>query len=147
MITFLQVTGELPLSLNHLRTGSAALFSEGFCQFWIVFNYMTNTGSLWTMAIANIQRYFIIFHRSWVDQHKIWFSHIPLFCCAVYPIILYSYLVLKYNCVNVFDYSQWTCGGACYLYEVCRAVSWKNLWSSLSLLNQTFHSILVRRLW
>ena len=122
IITFLQVTGELPLSLIFLRTGTAALFSNGFCQFWILFNYITNTGSLWTMAFANIQRYFIIFHRGWVDRYRIWFNDIPLVCCVLYPIVIYSILVFKYTCANVLDYSQWTCGGACYLYDVSRSI-------------------------
>ncbi|CAF4268066.1 unnamed protein product, partial [Rotaria sordida] len=40
------VTCELPLTLTFLRTGSAAISSRKFCQFWIIFNYMLFTGSL-----------------------------------------------------------------------------------------------------
>jgi hypothetical protein len=35
-----------------------------------------------------------------------------------YPFIFHSCLVTRYSCVNNFYYSLWTCGEACYLYEV-----------------------------
>jgi len=92
--------------------------SQQFCQFWIIFDYMLFTGSLWTMAIASIQRYWLVFHRTFFDKHLILLHYIPLSFCIIYPILLYSCLVTKYSCVNNFDYSQWTCGGACYLYQV-----------------------------
>ena len=112
------MTGELPLTLTFLRTGTVVMSSKQFCQFWIIFDYMLFTGSLWTMAIASIQRYWLVFHRTFFDKHLVFFHYIPLGLCVMYPVVLYSCLVLRYYCVNNFDYSLWTCGGACYLYQV-----------------------------
>ncbi|UJR29218.1 hypothetical protein I4U23_010432 [Adineta vaga] len=108
IITFIQVTSELPLTLIFLRTGSAAVLSKGFVNFG---------SSLWTMAIASIQRYWLVFHRTFFDNHLILLHYIPLSFCILYPILLYSYLVTRYSCINTYDYLSWTCGGACYLYE------------------------------
>ncbi|CAF1363136.1 unnamed protein product [Adineta steineri] len=125
IITFIQVIGELPITLIFLRTGSAAVSSKKFCQFWIIFDYMLFTGSLWTMAIASIQRYYLVFHRTFFDKYIIFFHYVPLSFCVIYPIILYSFLVTKYSCITDFVYSSWTCGGACYLYEpVLGSIDW-----------------------
>ncbi|CAF1199867.1 unnamed protein product [Adineta steineri] len=116
-ISFIQVVGELPLTLIFLRTGSVAILSDKFCQFWIVLNYTVCTGSLWTMAIASIERYWLVFHRTFFNKYIILLHYIPIILCIIYPLILYTYLVTIYTCTNTFDYSYWTCGGACYLYE------------------------------
>jgi len=106
------------LTLVFLRTGSAAILSDKFCQFWIIFDYAFFTGSLWTMATASIERYWLIFHRAFYDRHILFLHYIPIILCIIYPLILYSSLVTSYPCTNSFDYSYWTCGGACYLYQV-----------------------------
>lgn len=113
-----QVTGELPLSLIFLRRGSAASASDSFCRFWIILNYILASSGLWTMAFTSIQRYWLVFHRTFFDRHRWFFHYIPMTCCILYPTILYICLLTVYSCQNQFDYSQWTCGGPCYLYEV-----------------------------
>lgn len=70
------------------------------------------------MAVASIERYWLVFHRAFFDKYILFFHYIPIALCIIYPIILYSSLVTRYTCTNAFDYSYWTCGGACYLYEV-----------------------------
>ncbi|CAF3369539.1 unnamed protein product [Rotaria socialis] len=37
--------------------------------------------------------------------------------CVIYPLALYISLVIRYTCQTMFDYSYWTCGGPCYIYE------------------------------
>jgi hypothetical protein len=106
------------LTLIFLRTGSAAIQSDSFCQFWIIFDYAFFTGGLWTMATATIERYWLIFHRAFFDKHILILHYIPIILCMIYPLTLYSSIVTRYPCINTFDYSSWTCGGACYLYEV-----------------------------
>ncbi|CAF1613897.1 unnamed protein product [Adineta ricciae] len=143
ILTFIQVTGELPLTLNFLHTGSAVVSSREFCQFWIIFNYMLFTCSLWTMAVASIQRYWLVFHRTFFDRHLFLLHYIPLCLCILYPVVLYSYLVTRYSCVNNYDYSLWTCGGACYLYEpVLGTLDWV-VNGCINVLLSTFATLLI----
>ena len=116
--SILQVTGELPLSLIFLYKGSAAHASDGFCRFWIILNYILVCSAVWTMAFTSVQRYWLVFHRTFFDRHRLLLHFIPIACCIVYPTTLYVCLVTVYACQNQFDYSQWTCGGACYLSQV-----------------------------
>ncbi|CAF1188278.1 unnamed protein product [Rotaria sp. Silwood1] len=117
IISFIQVTGELPLTLIFLRTGSAAILSYKFCEFWIIFNYVCFTSECWTMAIASIERYWLVFHRKFFDKYILVFHYIPIIMCILYPLVLYIYLITQYTCKNNFNFTFWTCGGACYLYE------------------------------
>ncbi|CAF2673018.1 unnamed protein product [Rotaria sp. Silwood2] len=117
IICFIQVAGELPLSLIFLRTGLAAILSDKFCEFWIIFNYSCFTGGCWTMAIASIERYWLVFHRKFFDKYILFLHYIPITICIIYPLVLYICLVTQYMCKDIFDYTSWTCGGACYLYE------------------------------
>ena len=117
------MTGELPLSLVFLQRGSAASASDSFCRFWIILNYILASSGLWTMAFTSIQRYWLVFHRTFFDRHRWFFHYIPMTCCILYPMILYICLLMMYPCQNQFDYSQWTCGGPCYLYEVDRTTN------------------------
>ena len=103
------------MTLIFLRTNFAAIQSD---QFWIIFNYVFATEGLWTVAIVCIQRYGLVFHRAFVEQHLFLCHYIPIAFCMIYPLTLYLLLVIKYPCTNAFDYSYWTCGGACYLYQV-----------------------------
>ena len=70
------------------------------------------------MSVACIERYWLVFHRAFFDRHIILLHYIPMALCISYPFILYISLVTKYPCTNYFDVTYWTCGGACYLYEV-----------------------------
>jgi len=70
------------------------------------------------MAIASIERYWLVFHRRFYDKHILFFHYIPMTLCIIYPLVLYSYLVTRYPCTNVFNYSSQICGGPCYIYDV-----------------------------
>ena len=117
-LVFFQVTMELPLSLTFLHTSSVPIPSNAFCIFWIIFNYTLFVSELWTMAVACIERYWLVFYRAFFARHLILLHYLPIALCVIYPLTLYSLLVTTYPCTNSFDYTQDICGGACYLYEV-----------------------------
>ncbi|CAF3811668.1 unnamed protein product [Adineta steineri] len=117
IINFIEVTTELPFTLTVLHTGYVAVQSPLFCQFWIVYNYSIIVIGLMYMAYGCIQRYFLIFHRVFFQQHLIFFHYTPLVIFLIYPTLLYFGLVVIYPCEAAFDYTQFVCGGACYEYQ------------------------------
>jgi hypothetical protein len=69
------------------------------------------------MSYTAIERYLLIFHRIFFLQHLIVLHYIPVIFCIAYPIILYTYLIFFYPCINQFDFTLTTCGGPCYAFE------------------------------
>ena len=115
----LQVITEMPLTLIVLHTGFVAVQSYQFCLFWPVYNFALIVIGLMFMAHGCVERYLLIFSRIFFNKHLILLHYGPLIFCLIYPPLLYIGLIVIYPCQNSFDYTQFVCGGPCYVYEVC----------------------------
>ena len=117
-LNFLKTVTEMPFSLVVLYTGYVAEQSSHFCLFWAVYSYALFVIGLMLMAYGCVERYLLIFHRVFLNKHLISLHYGPLVFFSIYPPILYFGLIVIYSCENNFDYTQYVCGGPCYVYEV-----------------------------
>ncbi|CAF3297896.1 unnamed protein product [Rotaria sp. Silwood2] len=69
------------------------------------------------MGFTAIERYLLVFHRQFLQQHLVVLHYIPMILCIIYPIGLYTYLIFFYPCINQFNYTMITCNAPCYFYE------------------------------
>ncbi|CAF2686783.1 unnamed protein product [Rotaria sp. Silwood2] len=69
------------------------------------------------MGFTAIERYLLVFHRQFLQQHLVVLHYIPMILCIIYPIGLYTYLIFFYPCINQFTYTMITCNAPCYFYE------------------------------
>ncbi|CAF4152987.1 unnamed protein product, partial [Rotaria sordida] len=111
------VTSELPIILSYLRNNIVPIQSNIFCEFWACQDYSFNVMILMLMGFTAIERYLLIFHNQFLQQHLIILHYMPMIVCIIYPIGLYIYLIFFYPCINQFTYTMITCGGPCYFYE------------------------------
>lgn len=116
LISFIEVTSELPIMLQYLRLGYVQPSKYSFCLFWIWYNFSLQTTNIILMSWTSIQRHILIFHSNWI-QTRIgqWKWHyIPLIISVTYIPIFYFSCIIIYQCENVFDYTSLLCGPICY---------------------------------
>ncbi|CAF2746961.1 unnamed protein product [Rotaria sp. Silwood2] len=115
--SFLQVISELPTILSYLRTNLVPIQLDFFCKFWACQDYSFNVMILMLMGFTAIERYLLVFHNQFLQQHLFVLHYMPIIFCIIYPIGLYTYLIFFYPCINQFTYTMITCGGPCYFYQ------------------------------
>ena len=120
---FLITTIELPITLVYLHFGHLNPTSFSLCLFWIFANYLLFPASFWIMAVASVQRYFLIFHKHLMNTRLK--HYILIFLPPIFLFIWYIVLIFFYPCQQQFDYTQAWCLSACYLYEgIIGTIDW-----------------------
>ncbi|CAF1253730.1 unnamed protein product [Adineta ricciae] len=116
IVSFIETTTELPITLDYLRFGYVKIMKYSFCLFWTWFNFSLQTINLILMAWTSFERHILIFHSNLVQTKLGQFKwhYIPLIFCVTYIPIFYFSCVILYQCENFFDYSYIFCGSICY---------------------------------
>ena len=129
IISFMDTTSEIPIALNYLRLGYVQPMNNGFCLFWIWYNFSLQTTNLILMTWTSIERHILIFHSNWVQTRsgKWKWHYIPLIFCVTYIPIFYLSCIFIYQCENAFDYQSFLCGSICY-----NQVTWLSTFDWLS---------------
>ena len=114
---FILITTELPISLIYSYQGHVQPENKHFCSFWVAHNYSLYVAGLFLMAFGSIERYFLIFHESFMRRWRFIVHYPPIVICFIYPLMFYHLIINLYPCENVYDYESYVCGGACYQFE------------------------------
>ncbi|CAF1039241.1 unnamed protein product [Rotaria sp. Silwood1] len=114
---FLLITTELPFTLSYLALGYAQ--TSKICTFWVYWDYILETTSLFLTMYASVERYLLVFHKNSFLKRKVLFHFIPMSIATLYIPILYLYLIVLSPCVRNYQYdlTAFTCGGACFFAE------------------------------
>jgi hypothetical protein len=114
---FLCIT-ELSITLVYLFRGVATPATDSFCLACFFYDYTIFAISLFLLAWNSVERYFLVFHKPFIQRHRLTRHYVPLLFCIVYPIIWYVGVLFIYKgCQNEFDYQLWTDGSACYQHD------------------------------
>ncbi|CAF3431409.1 unnamed protein product [Rotaria sp. Silwood2] len=116
IVSFLNTTSELPITLQFLRVGYIKPNSNIFCLFWIWYNFSLQSTNLVLMTWVSFQRHILIFHSNWTQTKigKLKCHYIPLIISITYIPIFYFSCIIIYQCENFFDYTSFLCGPICY---------------------------------
>ncbi len=100
-----------------MYTNISLIQSENFCKFWSALDFVLGGIILMLMSYTSIERYLLIFHRTFLFQHLIILHYLPIIICIIYPSLFCIGMIYIYPCVNYFDYTLNLCGGPCYVYS------------------------------
>lgn len=116
LVAFLQITIELPITLQYLRTDEVQPRTDGFCLFWTWLNFSLQSSNLFLMTWLSIERHLLIFHSNLVQTFagKMKWHFIPLGFCCIYIPAFYLVCIFIYPCQNAFNYNSFLCGSICY---------------------------------
>ncbi|UJR32455.1 hypothetical protein I4U23_019917 [Adineta vaga] len=119
LVSFIQKTTDLPMSLYLLRWGVVLLKNNSFCLFWGWIDYSLLTVSLHLVMWCSIERHLFVFHSQLMKKqtYLILFHYIPMIICLLYSMLFYLFvIILPTMCENVWDYTLLFCGGGCFAY-------------------------------
>ena len=107
LISFIQTSTELPITLNYLRLGRVQIRKPGFCLFWTWYSLSLLATNLLLMNWTAIERHIFIFHSNWLrTRSQKWkYHYIPSIVCVMYSPLFYFACVILYQCENHFDYT------------------------------------------
>ena len=113
---FVQITSELPITLDYLVHGYVRIHTDAFCRFWVWYNFSLQSSNLLLMSWISIERHILIFHFELLrtSRGKMIYHFLPLIVCVVYVPLFYFICVVLYPCVNSFDPTSLLCGTICY---------------------------------
>ncbi|UJR28034.1 hypothetical protein I4U23_009291 [Adineta vaga] len=116
IISFIQVLIELSMVENYLFIGVVRPSTYNYCLFFNWFELTLHGTSLYVMFWTSIERHILIFSYSIFQSQwkRIIFHYIPLTIVTIYPTVIYSYLILIYNCVNNWNYNELLCTVPCF---------------------------------
>jgi hypothetical protein len=115
-VAFIELTTELPITLQFLSSGHVQPKTKGFCLFWIWYNFSLQSINLFLMAWISIERHILIFHSNLIQTSigKLKWHYIPLMFSIIYIPLFYFSCIIIYSCENSFDYFSLLCGSICY---------------------------------
>lgn len=119
VVSFLYITLDLPLTVNHYRVGYDSIRTKSFCLWWYWIDYSLVVSSLFLTAIASLQRHVLVFHTRWLhDFRKRCLLHVcPLLFCLIYPPVFYLIFLFFYRCTKLAEYGSSNCPPPCYSNE------------------------------
>ncbi|CAF0911852.1 unnamed protein product [Adineta steineri] len=117
IVSFIQKTTDLPMSLYLLRWGITFRQTNTFCVIWGWVDYSLLVISLHLISWCSIERHLFVFHGLMMKKRSclILFHYIPMILCLLYaPLFYLSVIIFPSMCTNVWDYTYMFCGGGCY---------------------------------
>ncbi|CAF2842356.1 unnamed protein product [Rotaria sp. Silwood2] len=114
---FLLIATELPITLSYLGLGYVQ--TSKICTFWVYWDYILETTSLFLTMYASIERYLLVFHKNSFLKQKVLFHFVPMVIATFYIPALYMYLIVLSPCLrnHQYDLTAFGCGGACFFAE------------------------------
>ena len=108
---------DVPCRLFYFYNGTVLIQNGIFCQMWYLTVTIMNIISLHLMALASVERYFLIFHHVFFARHHLFLSTLPTIIAIVYPAVWY--ITVFYSsmswCAFKPNYSLAQCGLPCFL--------------------------------
>ena len=106
LISFLQITSDLPFVMIYYRRGEVAVSSNSFCLWWNWWDYSTSSLLIFVMAWGCIERYALVFHNSLLlnRRRRYLFHTIPLIVVWTYPLFFYLIVIVFNSCVNEWNF-------------------------------------------
>lgn len=118
IITFFQLTIDLPMPINFYRIDYVTPATATFCTWWSFIEYTLSLTSILLMATISLQRHLLIFHAHILHNHfkRYVFYYLPLIFCIIYPLVFYIIVILFYPCDGTqWDFTLNLCGNTvCY---------------------------------
>lgn len=104
IISFINITMDLPFTINSYRLGYDQPRNFSFCLWWYFIDYVLIIQSIFLTATASIQRHILIFHAQWFHSQRVrcLLHFIPIILCIIYPFLFYLIVIVFYSC----DYSE-----------------------------------------
>ena len=117
LLNFVQLTLDMPLALQYLKTSVVRPSADIVCNTWMFFDSFTYYLSLLLMAWASFERHLLIFHSHLLNtrRRRIYLHYAPILGLFLYALIYYVFVDYFYPCVNTFDFSIAFCGYVCYM--------------------------------
>ena len=117
IISFLNVTLDLPFTINSYRLGYDDPRTSSFCQWWYWIDYTLIIASLFLTASASVQRHVLIFNAHWLHSRRNrFFLHIlPILISVAYPAMFYIAVIVLRTCeLTEEDAASPFCPSPCY---------------------------------
>jgi hypothetical protein len=118
-VNFIQLAFDLPMPIHFYYVGYIEPATPTYCTWWTFFEYSLDVIIADLTVVISIQRHILIFHEPIlrICLKRYIFYYFPLFICIIYPLILYTIIILFYPCDGTqWDYTSSVCGFAnCYL--------------------------------
>lgn len=116
IIAFLDLTIDLPITIEYLRHGILEIRKDNFCLFWIWCNFSLQSTNLFLMTWTSIQRHILIFHSHSLQTRRGLYQwhYIPYTFVLIYLPSFYFTTIFVIQCENSFDYRSYLCGMICY---------------------------------
>jgi len=91
-----------------------------FCKFWIYWDYMLDTTTLFLTMYVSIQYYLLVFHQQRFIKQKLLFHYILLLFSCLFNLSLYIYLFVFFPCIEDYQYdlTDFVCGGPFFLHPI-----------------------------
>ena len=127
-INFLQITFDIPMSLDYYRSGGIVRpTAAGYCTWWTFYDYSLFTTTAWLMAWISLERHLLIFHDDLLGGIHTWkkcIFHVgPWIACCGWGPLLYTIIVVStLVCSNHWDFDAIYCGDPCFLSTIWAAV-------------------------
>ena len=119
IVNFIELTFDMPMPIHFYALGYVSPATPAYCTWWTFFEYSLDVIIGLLTVVISIQRHILIFHdhilRIRVKRYL--FYYFPLLICIIYPLVLYTVLILFYPCDGTqWDYTSSVCGFAnCYV--------------------------------
>lgn len=117
IINFIQLTADISLALQYLKTGVVRPSVPVICNTWMFIDSFTYYLGLLLMAWTSFERHLLIFHSHLFNTSRVrlLFHYCPIAAICLYALIFYIYVDFLYPCTNTFDFSYAFCGLVCYM--------------------------------
>lgn len=108
LISFLQITTDLPFVMIYYYQGEVAVSSNSFCLWWNWWDYSTSGLLIFAMAWGCIERYFLVFYNALLsNRRKRFIFHIvPLVGVGTYPLLFYLFVIIFNSCENSWQFDM-----------------------------------------
>ena len=107
------------MPIHFYALGYVSPSSPTYCTWWTFFEYSLEVIIALLTLVISIQRHILIFHDHIlrIPVKRYLFYYFPLLICIIYPLVLYTVIILFYPCDGTqWDYTSSVCGFAnCYL--------------------------------
>ncbi|CAF2970497.1 unnamed protein product [Rotaria sp. Silwood2] len=120
ILTLCVLVLDVPFYLGILHTGYVWFPTPAFCLYWWNIDEFCYQITLVTVAVASVQRHFLIFHEKWLSTAKkrFFIHYIPICLAIAYPILfnVLGQFVGSWCTVPVYDYTKpWCQNVPCFM--------------------------------
>ena len=117
IISFINVTLDLPFTINTYRLGYDDPRTPTFCRWWYWIDYTLIITSLFLTASASVQRHVLIFNAHWLNSRRtrLLVHFMPILICLIYPPVFYLAVIVGHTCeLTEEEATSESCSQPCY---------------------------------